>query len=44
MKLNGVLLQGIHLSEHPESILRHNGEEAVTLNKRPLCGHIGYQD
>ena len=44
VKLNNILVQDINLSEHNTVIFRHNGKEAVPLNKRPLCGHIGFQE
>ena len=42
--LNGVLIQDVNLKEHDATVLRHNGEDAVPLNKRPLCGRIGFQE
>lgn len=44
VKLNDVLIQDVDLANHDATVLRHNGEEAVPLNKRPLCGHIGFQE
>ena len=42
--LNGELIQDVNLKEHDTTVLRHNGEDAVPLNKRPLCGRIGFQE
>ena len=42
--LNGVLIQDVNLKEHATTVMRHNGEEAVPLNNRPLCGRIGFQE
>jgi len=42
--LNGVLIQDVNLKEHEYTVLRHSGEEAVPLNKRPICGRIGFQE
>lgn len=44
VKLNDVLIQDIDLKNFDTTVFRHNGEEAVPLNKRPLCGHIGFQE
>lgn len=44
VKLNGTLIQDLDLNDYDMTVLRHNGEEAVSLNKRPLCGHIGFQE
>lgn len=44
VKLNDILIQDIDMKDYDMAVLRHNGEEAVPLNKRPLCGHIGFQE
>ena len=42
--LNGVLIQDVNLKDHDFTVFRHDDTEAVPLNKRPLCGRIGFQE
>lgn len=42
--LNGELIQDVDLKEQKQTVMRHNGTEAVPLNERPLRGHIGFQE
>lgn len=44
VELNGVLIQDFNMEDYDMTVMRHNGEEAVPINKRPLSGHIGFQE
>ncbi|MDR2038257.1 MAG: DUF1080 domain-containing protein [Bacteroidales bacterium] len=44
VKLNDILIQDFNMKDYDMTVMRHNGKEAVPLNKRPLCGHIGFQE
>lgn len=41
--INGELVQDIDLSQHAETVKRHNGSDAPPVKDRPKKGHIGFQ-
>ncbi len=42
--LNGELIQDVNLDEATAEVKRHDGTDAVPLNRRPRRGHIGFQE
>jgi len=42
--LNNTLIQDVDLSHMEAEVLRHNGQPAIPLSKRPLKGRIGFQE
>ncbi len=41
--INGELIQDIDLSQHTETVKRHDGTDAPNVKDRPKKGHIGFQ-
>lgn len=42
--LNGELIQNVNLDQATADVKRHDGTDAVPLNRRPRSGHIGFQE
>ncbi len=42
--LNGELIQDVNLDAATADVKRHDGTDAVPLNRRPRRGHIGFQE
>lgn len=42
--LNGELIQDVNLDQATADVKRHDGTDAVPLNRRPRSGHIGFQE
>ena len=42
--LNGKQVLDVNIKELKETPKRHNGQDAVPMNQRPLKGHLGFQE